>query len=49
MRLEVNRIRARNGLPPADDDALLAAESTAKGHSDYAAKLALHRADLSVR
>lgn len=48
MRLEVNRIRARNGLPPADDDALLAAESTAKGHSDYAAKFTLRCADLTV-
>jgi hypothetical protein len=49
MHLEVNRIRAGNGLEPADEAALLAAESTAKGHSDYAAKFALRCADLAVR
>lgn len=46
MRAEVDRLRQARGLGFADEEDLLRAERLAEGHVDYAAKFALHCANL---
>ena len=44
----VNTLRARSNAAPVDLEALVAAETSACGHSDYTSKFAIRCADLVI-